>query len=292
MKVFDHYIRRPITAVNVVVCSVCLFFLASEVQARDPAPVIEGATSSGVASKDLEARIQKIERRLDNQVMVEVLGTLDKMQQELQILVGQNEVLTHDIDNIKKRQRDLYVDLDRRLSGVEQKTAELAKGGTGTATGTAAAAAAVAAQGSQTSSNTQQSVAMVSPQSKQLEREAYERAFNLLREGRHDLAIASFKAYLETYPNADFADNAQYWLGEANYARKRYDVAIQEFNRVLDNYPKSNKRADAMLKMGFSFQELGKTDDAKEVLTNITKLFPDTTAARLAKKRLQSLKSR
>ena len=131
-----------------------------------------------------------------------------------------------------------------------------------------------------------------SPQSKQLQREAYDRAFNLLKDGRYELAIASFKAYLETYPNADYADNAQYWLGEANYAQRRYDVALQEFNKVLDNYPKSSKRADAMLKMGFSYQELGKTEDAEAVLGNIITMFPDTTAARLAQKRIQDLKRR
>jgi tol-pal system protein YbgF len=278
--------------------------------AREPAPVIDAAAQP--TSGELAARLEKIERRLDNQSMVEVLTRLDRLQQELQTINGQMEVLNHEMDNIKKRQKDLYVDIDRRISQVEQKTSNLAKGQPGTSptmvgsasTGAGAGGASSSAMASDPSASSASGTSLpstgvplatasvVSPQTKQLQREAYDRAFNLLKDGRYELAIASFKAYLETYPTADYADNAQYWLGEANYAQRRYDVALQEFNKVLDNYPKSSKRADAMLKMGFSYQELGKSEDAEAVLSNIVSMFPDTTAARLAKQRIQDIKRR
>jgi len=285
--------------VSIAVCTV------QGVDAREPAPVIEAAAQP--ASNSLEKRLEIVEKRLDSQAMMEVLTRLDKMQQEMQNLVGQMEVLNHDLDNIKKRQRDLYVDIDRRITQVEQKTAELAKaqpaagmaapsgGSPGMPSGpmTAGTSSAAPTPGSaDTGGAAPTTVANISPQSSQLQRDAYDRAFNLLKDGRYDLAIASFKAYLETYPTADYADNAQYWLGEANYAQHHYDVALQEFNKVLDNYPKSSKRPDAMLKMGFSYQELGKPDDAEAVFNNIVTMFPDTTAARLAKKRLQDSKRR
>lgn len=259
------------------------------VQAREPAPVIEAA--------DLEQRLQKIERRLDSQSMMEVLTRLDRMRQEIQTLIGQMELINHEMDNLKKRQKDLYVDIDRRISQVEKKAAELAKAppATGSAAldmSSTAPTSSLAATSPTMTPSASVSPVRTSPQSKVLQREAYDRAFNLLKDGRYELAIASFKAYLETYPGADYADNAQYWLGEANYAQRRYDAALQEFNKVLDNYPKSPKRPDAMLKMGFSYQELGKKQDAEAVLSNIVTHFPDTTAARLAKKRLRDLKSR
>lgn len=278
---------------------------ANSAAAREPAPVIDA--SAQPAASELEARLEKIERRLDSQSMVEVLTRLDQLQQEMQNIVGQMEVLNHEMDNVKKRQKDLYVDIDRRITQVEQKTSEFAKAPMATSPSMLGASEAPGsmtegsvAAGSATSGTPSGVSAAVgalattttSPQSKQLQREAYDRAFNLLKDGRYELAIASFKAYLETYPNADYADNAQYWLGEANYAQRRYDVALQEFNKVLDNYPKSSKRADAMLKMGFSYQELGKTEDAEAVLGNIITMFPDTTAARLAQKRIQDLKRR
>jgi tol-pal system protein YbgF len=278
-------------------------------QAREPAPVVDATQS---ASGDLEARLEKVERRLDNQSMVEMLTRLDQLQQEMQNVVGQMELLNHEMENIKKRQKDLYVDIDRRITQVEQKAAKAQPGASPTMIGSATAGAGTGAAGSPSGSMASGSpsagspatgampaggapmttTGLVSPQTKQLQREAYDRAFNLLKDGRYELAIASFKAYLETYPDADYADNAQYWLGEANYAQRRYDVALQEFNKVLDNYPKSSKRADAMLKMGFSYQELGKKEDAEAVLSNIVTMFPDTTAARLAKQRIQDIKRR
>jgi len=282
--------RSPFTKpaiVSFLVAVAAVAGISPAAQARKPAPVVEATQP---ASSDLEKRLEVVEKRLDSQAMMEVLTRLDKMQQEMQNLVGQMEVLNHDIDNIKKQQKDLYVDIDRRITQVEQKTTELAK-----SQSSASAAAGVAMSPGSPATTTPDAgaagaVASVSPQSSQLQRDAYDQAFNLLKDGRYDLAIASFKAYLETYPAADYADNAQYWLGEANYAQRHYDLALQEFNKVLDNYPKSKKRPDAMLKMGFSYQELGKPKDAEAVFNNIVSIFPDTTAARLAKKRLQDLK--
>lgn len=239
--------------------------------ARDkPAPVVD-ANANATLSKDTENRINRIERRL--QPMIEVMTKVDKLQQEMQKLVGQMEELVYKIDKIKKRQRDLYVDIDRRMGQIEKKTEELAQRKT---EAPAISAAGSSARGDNTS------VA--------IEREAYERAFDLLKQGNYELAIASFKLFLETYPSAEYADNAQYWLGEANYVQRHYKVALEEFNKVLDNYPKSSKRADAMLKMGYTYMELGKKKRAKVILGNIVKHFPDTTAARLAGKQLKSLK--
>jgi tol-pal system protein YbgF len=287
---------KPVAKLAVWLVLVTSAWFVPAAMAREPAPVIEGGATATASSGNLENRLERLERRLDSGSMMEMITRLDQMQQELQRLNGNIEVLNHEIESIKKRQRELYVDLDRRISQVEQKTAELAKAqqsGAGVAMvapGPSGPAGGGGGQAGNAGSDSGTAVASVSRESRQLEREAYERAFNLLREGRYELAIASFKAYLETYPQAEFADNAQYWLGEANYAQGRYDDALKEFNRVLDNYPNSGKRADAMLKMGFSYQEIGKKDDAIAVLGNIVKMFPDTTAARLAQKRLQSLK--
>lgn len=255
-------------------------------QARQPAPVVEGGAQP--TSSELDKRLKVIERRLDSQSMMEVLTQLNRIQQEMQTLVGQMELINHEMTNLKKRQKDLYVDIDRRISQVEKKAA-LAQSQPGGQTSVEPSAQVA---GTSPTLAPASGAVQASPQSRMLQREAYDRAFNLLKDGRYELAIASFKAYLETYPGADYADNAQYWLGEANYAQRRYDAALQEFNKVLDNYPKSPKRADAMLKMGFSYQELGKKQDAEVVLNNIVTHFPDTTAARLAKKRLRELKTR
>ena len=202
------------------------YTLASNAAARgEPAPVIDA--SAKPAPSELEARLENVERRLDSQSMMEMLSRLDRLQQEMQNIIGQMEVLNHEMDSIKKRQKDLYVDIDRRITQMEQKTAGLSQGqpvapAMGDAGTAGAIGAATAATGGQPGAGAPVAMAApVSPQSLQLQRDAYDRAFNLLKDGRYELAIASFKAYLETYPDADYADNAQYWLGEANYAQRQ-----------------------------------------------------------------------
>ena len=87
-----------------------------------------------------------------------------------------------------------------------------------------------------------------------------------------------------------FADNAQYWLGEANYVQRHFEVALSEFGKVVSEHPSSPKRADALLKMGYTYQELKQYDKARSSLNEVVMSYPNTTAASLAKKRLQDLK--
>ncbi|HLU65041.1 MAG TPA: tetratricopeptide repeat protein, partial [Kofleriaceae bacterium] len=78
----------------------------------------------------------------------------------------------------------------------------------------------------------------------------YKRLVDALRAGNHEYAAAGLRSFLDLHPRHDLADNAQYWLAESYYARKRYRLAIVEFQKVVDRYPRGNKVPDAMLKIG------------------------------------------
>ncbi|WP_457673064.1 YbgF trimerization domain-containing protein, partial [Thiolapillus sp.] len=83
-------------------------------------PLVAGAAEPAKPSADLEARLARIERQLDNRGLVELMVKLEALQAEVQKLRGENEVLAHKLDEMKKRQRDLYLDLDRRLVQLER----------------------------------------------------------------------------------------------------------------------------------------------------------------------------
>ncbi|MCK4950248.1 MAG: tol-pal system protein YbgF, partial [Gammaproteobacteria bacterium] len=123
------------------------------------------------------------------------------------------------------------------------------------------------------------------------EREAYNDAFNLLKEGRYDQSIQAFQAFIKQYPQSGYADNAQYWLGEANYVSRKYKVAVEEFRKVIKNFPTSPKVSGAMLKLGFAYYELENWKNARQTLQSILKKYPADTAARLAETRLQRMQS-
>jgi tol-pal system protein YbgF len=102
----------------------------------------------------------------------------------------------------------------------------------------------------------------------------------------HAAAIAAFRRFLERWPDHDYADNAQYWLGEAYYDQADYKTALLEFKKVLQRYPDGNKAPDALLKIGFCHGKLGDEKDAKSALAQVVELYPKTDAAKLAEKRL------
>ena len=107
--------------------------------------------------------------------------------------------------------------------------------------------------------------------------------------GRYDLARQGFEDYLKYYPDTDLASNAQFYLGEINYAEKKYREAIVEYDKVLDNYPRSFKLAPARLKKGMALQELGERSTAIREFREVVRRFPGTEEARRASAKLREL---
>jgi len=114
----------------------------------------------------------------------------------------------------------------------------------------------------------------------------YRAAVELVKSGDHDGAIAGLRGFLRRFPRHDYADNAQYWLGEAFYAQKDYPHALGEFRNVIETYPRGNKVPDALLKVGYCYNALGQSDKARAVLEQVVNLYPKTEPAVLAAKRL------
>src|SRR3569832_1713290 len=230
-----------------------------------PAPVV---TSTMPGTESLDARVTKLERLPEGQALTDMLLRVQQMQQELQKLRGDLEVQTNEINGLKQRQRDLYLDIDRRLR--QAAPAASASGAAGAPGGVASAPVGG---------------------SPEQERAAYQQAFDKLKEGRYDEAITLFRGVLANYPNGKLSDNAQYWLGEANYVTRRYREAVDEFNKVIANYPQSPKVADALLKLGFSHYELGDWAKARESLEQVVARAPQSAGAARANSRLQKMKA-
>lgn len=115
----------------------------------------------------------------------------------------------------------------------------------------------------------------------------YRAAVDQVRAGDHANAITSLRGFLQKFPRHDYADNAQYWLGEAFYAQKDYTRALGEFRNVIETYPRGNKVPDALLKVGFCYQAMGQGEKARAVLEQVVNLYPKTEPAALASKRLE-----
>ena len=116
----------------------------------------------------------------------------------------------------------------------------------------------------------------------------YREAVALLKRGEHANAVAMLRDFLQANPSHDYADNAQYWLGEAFYDQKDYIHAVSEFRTTVEKYPQGNKVPDAMLKVGYCYYAMGQGDKGETVLAELVRLYPKTEPAELAAKRLET----
>ncbi|MEI6609740.1 MAG: tol-pal system protein YbgF [Deltaproteobacteria bacterium] len=118
----------------------------------------------------------------------------------------------------------------------------------------------------------------------------YAAAYQTFKDSHYDKSRTEFKNFLATYPDTEYAGNAQYWIGECYYFEKNYEQAILEYEKVSKNYPKGNKVSSALLKQGLSFLKLNDKTSAKLILQQVIKDFPNTTQARIARSKLQEIK--
>lgn len=120
-------------------------------------------------------------------------------------------------------------------------------------------------------------------------RAEYQRFYDALRAGNHSYAVTGFKNFIERFPGHDYADNAQYWLGEAYYDQKRFKPAAIEFRKVIDNHPGGNKVPDALLKLAFCNMKLGDSKGARELLQQVVRQYPKSNPAAIAGQKLKEL---
>ncbi len=295
------------------------------------------------------ARLQNIEAALSNQGLLDMLQQIEALEVEISRLRGDLEVQNHVLEQIKKRQRDLYTDIDRRLQRFENPltgTTETAAGEVepplqtlspftgpeetggdqqtetpltlelvsqeqmgGTTAENIVSPTALPAQqpepvpGQEDSGTAAdpaldisapeapEQVVAVAPAEVAPEQihAHYQNAFDLLKQSLYDRSITAFREFLALYPDSEYADNAQFWLGEVYFVNNLFDQALVEYDALLQNYPESPKLAQAKLKAGFCQHELGMIEPAKQQLEELIQLYPDTTAARLAEERLKEI---
>lgn len=249
-------------------------------------------STAGVHAGDdaLEQRLQRLERRVGHitELMLEVQA-LKRSNRELQ---GQIEEQQHALERLRRKQRELYLDLDDRLSRLHDGAGPVAATGAEEDYGNAVAPAstretAPASSAPAASPATDGTVADAAA----IQAE-YDKAYAYLHPSRREYkkAIAAFGAFVKKYPASDLADNALYWLGESYYVTQDNTNALKAFERVLAEYPESDKAPGALLKKGYILDAMGKRAEARKILRQVQGRYPGSSAASMAKARLKHMK--
>ena len=228
-----------------------------------------------LADSATQTRLDSIERKLDSRGLMEMSNRIEQMQRDIQQLRGDLEVQAHTLEDIQRRSREQYLDIDRRLQQIET-------GQTGAPPVLSTTDTPVVPPVPVTS----QRPPLVPAPAGAGERADYDTALAILREGRYAEATQAFNAFLANYPSSEYADNASYWLGETYYVNRDFKGALAAFNGLVDNYPNSPKASDSLLKMGYIYYEQKDWVASRQALELVVSDYPGTTATRLAHDRL------
>jgi|AntDeeMinimDraft_5_1070356.scaffolds.fasta_scaffold00069_22 tol-pal system protein YbgF len=254
-------------------------------------------------TEELDRRMRRMENILDSGQLADLIQRTSELEREIRELRGELETQDHRMDELRERQRNLYGDLDRRIRALEVAGAEAdesgddgnsGNSGNGDGSGNSGADAGGASAGSSASvaggDTSEAGSGGESASDPNAEREAYDAAFGLLKDGRYSEAASAFADFVEKYPKGPYADNAQYWLGESRYVTREFEAALNAFRKVVSDYPDSAKVPDASLKIGYSLYELERLDEAREALEKVTQEHGNSAVARLAEERLLKIK--
>jgi len=247
----------------------------------------------------------------DRQAMVDLVIQVQQLQDEVRMLTGMLEEQAMELENLANRQRDQYLDLDQRITDLRGASPGPMVT-TGAVTAGAVTTAGAYSTGGEMLPEVQEDLPEVRPEldapstvtaiatpdtqaremaaSPEAEKALYDHAFQSLKDLEYADAAERFHNFLGQYPSSEYADNAQYWLGESYYVTRNYDIALEAFQGVLANYPDSPKIADCLLKIGYTHYELKQWDQARAALIQVQEQYPGTTLARLAGSRLRSMK--
>ncbi len=226
-------------------------------------------------------------------VVYEVLGRMEQMQQELQMLRGTVEEQAQMIQDLQNRQNNIYADLDQRIQKLQSVALNAAgqNGLTDTSVSDPAQQQVVNypvpdVGSSQTTSEYHETASVMTPSD---EKERYNTAYQLLMNGHNSKAIEAFNELIQQFPTGEYADNAQYWLGEAYKIINDNQAAKQAFLMVVQNYVNSPKIPDALYKLGLIEYEQKNMAAARDYFVRVKESYSDSGAAHLAGRKLQEM---
>lgn len=224
--------------------------LASSTTVFAAAPVVDGTDARSRVAPNQQANI-----------MAELVLQISQLQQEVRQLRGQLEEQDYRLNQMAKQQRELYIDLDRRI-----ESAGVASSDTDTS--------ALSSDASANSSDAQS---------------AYNKAFLQYKDKKYAFAKSSFKKFIKDYPQEPLASNAHFWLGQLHMKDKEYAQAKAQFKSVYKDFPGANKKDVALLKLGQLSEQEGDKKSAKNYYQKVIAEHSGTTAAKLAKGKLEAL---
>ncbi|MBL8435475.1 MAG: tol-pal system protein YbgF [Zoogloea sp.] len=223
---------------------------------------------------EFNGRVSKLEAGARAQL--ELADQIELLKAEIARLRGENEVLSNDLANAVKRQKDFYVDLDNRLRKLEPH-AEAAQ----------AAGAQPAAAPAQAAAPAPAAPPPVTAADPAAESRDYEAALTQLRGGKYKEAATGFIGFIRRHPGSSFQPSAHFWAASSLYQLKDNAGAAEYYAKVANQWPDDNRAPDALLGLASAQQAQGDAKAATRSLERLVAKYPSSSAAQIARQRLK-----
>jgi tol-pal system protein YbgF len=233
--------------------------------------------------KDLDSRVdneigqivRRIDTRADDKKVNALFTDLEKLRSQLRAeiaeLRGQVEIMSNDLGkaqqkvdklgndlaNAQRREKDLYADIEQRLSKLEPR---------------------------------RQTIDGADHEVTQAEQKLFDDATALLKKKDFASATQSFLTFLQRFPGSGYTAQAYYFLGSSYFAEGDCKNAMPALQTVINRFPLSQRAPDAMLNLAICQDDLSDTSAAHDTLEALIKKYPASSAATNARSRLGALK--
>ena len=213
------------------------------------------------------------------QSQAELLLQIDQLRQETQALRGLMEELSYQLSQMSTDQKTRYLDLDQRLGELVriQKDAVTAQ------STKSVQADGTAVDGSNDYMVNQNQAPAVSDQ------EAYNVAFQLIRERQFEGALSAMESFVQTYPESDLVLDARFWRGQVFDVLGRDQDAIEAFKSLTLVAPDYRRILQVKVKLGKLLIKNQDVMNGRKILQEVITQAPESVEAGLASRELEKI---
>jgi len=294
---FHHLMMKPVFLLVIVFfipsvsAKTLIFQSRSEASPEQVVPVAKA--DSGVSVSVAPAPKALNTRRQTSSANSELFFMLEQLQQEVRYLRGMLEEQANQIHHLKVNGKNRYRDIDSRVLDLSKKFNRISLPSVVPMSKplSVGSASKVSLEPVKPMSTAEAVDLVVTPKAAKTklslpsdaQKREYQQAYGLIKEKNFDEAIKQLHLFIEHYPEGALAGNAYYWLGEVYLVLPKLEQARQAFSVVVSAFPDHRKAADALFKLGVSYDRLQDPARSEQYLNEVQLKYPESTAAKLAK---------
>ncbi|MEK9606362.1 MAG: YbgF trimerization domain-containing protein [Gammaproteobacteria bacterium] len=209
----------------------------------------------------------------------ELLLQIEQLRQETQALRGLMEELSYQLGQMSSDQKTRYLDLDQRLGELVRIQKEAVAT---SSTPTSTPATADSATGGVGEAGAQASVSNdISDQ------DAYNSAFQLIRERKFDEALVAMDSFIRAYPDSELVLDARFWRGQVFDVLGRDEEAIEAFKSLTLVAPDYRRILQVKVKLGKLLIKNQDVMNGRKILQEVITQAPESVEAGLASRELE-----